>query len=169
MRSARGLSAGAVFAGVAFAALFASVRCADVNRGLGAACIRNADCLSGLCSGQECIAQPTLIDGAIESDSGDNGASEAGTDAEADARVGPPDAGMPPKKDSGHPTADAAKDGAPSKDAGDAAIDSTSPLLDGGDASMNDSSAHDSAVPDATKPMDAKVVDAARDGHSDSG
>ena len=56
----------------------AAVRCADVNRGLGEACIRDEDCLSGVCAGQECVAQPPTFDAAPSSDASTDGAAGDG-------------------------------------------------------------------------------------------
>lgn len=52
--------AGVFLAGLGLVALAASLRCANVDRGLGDACERNEDCLSGVCAGQMCVPQPPV-------------------------------------------------------------------------------------------------------------
>jgi hypothetical protein len=36
--------------------------CADTRRALGEACLKNGDCLSGVCSEQRCAAEPPVLD-----------------------------------------------------------------------------------------------------------
>lgn len=135
----RTLAHGSALASLGALLAVSALRCADVNRGLGEACIRNEDCLSGLCAGQTCVAQPTLFDASTTIDSG----TDASTDAPPDTRV-----------------ADAiAPSDAPSADARVDAKGSGSP-----DARVDGASAADSgATKDAAKP------DAAKDAHATSG
>jgi len=114
--------------------VLASVRCADVNRGLGEACIRDQDCLSGACAGQQCVASPPLFDASAAFDAGSGAVGEAGG---GDAAL---DAGS------------AAEASAPA-DAGHAATDA-------GDAAHAQA---DAAPPDSSPP-DSAHGDAARDG-----
>ena len=61
----------------------AILACAETRRGLGDACLKNDDCLSGVCSGLTCASQPPLLDGSPENvrDAATEGAP---TDATAD-------------------------------------------------------------------------------------
>jgi hypothetical protein len=38
------------------------VQCADNEKGLGAECVKDQDCASGICSGQVCVAAPLTFD-----------------------------------------------------------------------------------------------------------
>jgi len=141
---------GGVLLGLGFAVALATVRCADVNRGLGAACIRDSDCLSGLCEGQQCVALQTVFDGGNAVDAGFD-AGSPGTDAATKK-----DTGAPPKPDAGKPLPDAHV----AHDAGDAAK---------ADASQDGAADGDAAkAPDATD-HDAATLDAAHDAEHDDG
>jgi hypothetical protein len=60
--------------------------CVQTQRALGEDCLKDQDCLSGICSQLRCAAAPPLLDGAIPSTSGDGG-TEATTDAPAEIDV----------------------------------------------------------------------------------
>lgn len=140
----------ALVASLGLIALVASVRCADVTRGLGEPCIRNEDCLSGVCAGQQCVAQPTVFD-ASRPPTADAGADAqtdgAATDGAPGDVVTPMDTSTPPA-DSGH-------------DAGG-----------GHDASMpdatqhHDGSTHDGTASDAAR--DVELKDSAHDAPHDA-
>lgn len=140
---------GAVLAGLGVLVAIVSVRCANVDRGLGQACIRNSDCLSGICAGQECVASPTLFDASTAFDAGvDSGASDSAKESSSGSDTGTP------MKDAGHPQPDARAE------AGDAAVDA---VMDGNhDANMVDASTPDGALSDAG--ADVHHVDAVADG-----
>jgi hypothetical protein len=40
----------------------AGAACAETRRPLGEACIKDDDCLSGVCAAQQCAARPPLLD-----------------------------------------------------------------------------------------------------------
>jgi hypothetical protein len=85
---------------VALAAGLASA-CADERRALGEGCLKDQDCLSGICSQLKCAASPPLLQGAPTSTAGPDaagvpeaGGPEAGPDATPDAAGdAPSDAG----------------------------------------------------------------------------
>jgi hypothetical protein len=146
---------GAVLVGLGLLAAIASVRCADVNRGLGDACIRNSDCLSGVCAGQQCVAAPTLFDASTATDAGVD-ASPA--DGAAEGSKGS-DTGIP-MKDAGH---DAAAD--TGREAGDATGDALTDVNH--DTGVPDGSTKDGAPPEASGDVhagDAHVDGALKDG-----
>jgi hypothetical protein len=84
-RRRRGAAA-ALVARVAFVACacVCVLACTETRRPLGEACLKNGDCLSGVCSGLTCAATPPLLDGAP-----DNAPDAAGVDAEAGAGDAP--------------------------------------------------------------------------------
>ncbi|MBV9945510.1 MAG: hypothetical protein JOZ69_01525 [Myxococcales bacterium] len=71
--------------------------CVETRRALGESCLKNTDCLSGICSQLRCDVLPPLTDTRLISDAaagdgafppplhGDAGVGGAGPDAEADA------------------------------------------------------------------------------------
>jgi hypothetical protein len=63
MISARRLGAAGAFVAVAACAL-ALPACVETRRTLGEDCLKNVDCLSGICSGLRCAAAPPILDGA---------------------------------------------------------------------------------------------------------
>jgi hypothetical protein len=112
--------------GAGVVALLLLLRCANVDRGLGEACERNEDCLSGVCAGQVCIAQPPLLTSlpttdAASSDAGHDGpAADAPVDAPTsgtDTSPPPVDAGMDAPPDTGAAQDGGAKDGTTGTDA----------------------------------------------------
>lgn len=119
-----------VFPVVGVLVLVGLTQCSETQRGLGDQCLRNADCVSGYCAGQQCVAAGNVYDGAAPFEASAVDASDTGTDA------------VTPAKDAGHEAAP------PPKDAGHEASS-------GGDASdagmMHD--AHDDAH-DAKRPAD---------------
>ena len=57
--------------------------CAETRRSLGDDCLKDEDCLSGICAGLKCVAAPPIIDGSTPA--GDSGAPDAaGGDTGAD-------------------------------------------------------------------------------------
>jgi hypothetical protein len=58
------------------------------SRGLGEDCLKDQDCLSGICSQLKCAAAPPLIDGGIPQYTPDTGAPQ-------DSTAPPPDTGAP--------------------------------------------------------------------------
>ena len=133
------------------AALFGATRCTETQRGLGEQCLRAADCTSGFCAGQQCVAQPPLLDGSPSFDSGDAGAVADASDAVSDVRpradtsMPPRDTGAPPKD--GAPPTDSAKDGAGKDGAG---------LVDSGAQDARDAA-------DGARPKDSAADDAPAD------
>ena len=80
-RAARGGGTSAAVA-IAVLALFA---CAETRRPLGEDCLKNGDCLSGVCTGLKCASAPPLLDGAGPDFEG--GVDAAGGDASDAANV----------------------------------------------------------------------------------
>jgi hypothetical protein len=98
--SVRHMAVALSFACCAATALAAG--CAEQKRGIGEQCLKDDDCLSGICAGLQCSAAPPLLDGSP-------GAVDAGGEA------GPGDGSAP---------VDANADASPGQDAGfDAGID----------------------------------------------
>jgi hypothetical protein len=145
----------ALFAGIGTLALLLVVRCTDVSRGLGEACIRDEDCLSGACASQICVAQPPTFDSGStpRTTDADTDATDDASDAmSVDATMVTHDSGMPPH---------------------DAGVDSFVGNHDGGDArgpstDAGDANGHDAIVPDAGRdaasPTDSGASDAPTDG-----
>jgi hypothetical protein len=52
--------------------------CSPSQRALGEECLKDQDCLSGICSQLQCAAEPPLLDGAASAPSADGALSEAG-------------------------------------------------------------------------------------------
>ncbi len=112
-------------AGFGLFGLVASIRCANVDRGLGQPCERNEDCLSGFCAGEVCIAQPPVLTSEPDATVGVDAGQDAATDAPnpvVDAGVdAPPDASPDAPSDAPHDAADAgAHDGGHAHDSGTA-------------------------------------------------
>jgi hypothetical protein len=151
---------GAVLVACGVFGALATVRCADVNRGLGASCIRDSDCQSGLCAGQQCVAQPPLFDGGNAVDAGEDGSpAEAGDDGSPGHDAGPPmkDATTPPK--------DTGVDAKTTSDGGDAASHADGAAVDGAavDGPASDG-AHDDAAAGDAHSGDASMKDGAASG-----
>jgi len=75
-RRRRGAAAAFV---AALAGVLAVAACTENRRTLGEDCLKNGDCLSGVCSALKCAATPPLLDGAP-----DNAPDAAPVDANAD-------------------------------------------------------------------------------------
>lgn len=73
---------------VALCIVGASAACQLTSRGLGEDCLKDQDCLSGICSQLKCAAAPPLIDGGFPQGSEDTGAPQ-------DSTAPPPDTGTP--------------------------------------------------------------------------
>jgi hypothetical protein len=80
------------------AALVITLSCSETRRGPGEDCLKDDDCLSGICSQQHCAAAPPLLDG--EPPVPAEGGPDSAGDAALDAPVAPPEAG-PDVRDSG--------------------------------------------------------------------
>ncbi len=89
------------------AGLVVALGCTETRRGLGDACLKGDDCLSGVCSGQVCVGAPPVASGAATAPVPD-------ASGEDDVFVAPTDAG-----DAAEST-DAAGDAKAIADAGDA-------------------------------------------------
>jgi hypothetical protein len=63
--------------------------CVQTQRALGEDCLKDQDCLSGICSQLQCAAAPPLLDGGVPQGPGAEAGPEAGVDA---AVEGGPDA-----------------------------------------------------------------------------
>jgi hypothetical protein len=85
-------------AAILFGAAVGIVACAETRRSLGEACLKNEDCLSGICSDQQCASAPPLLD--AEAPAIDAAPEAAAVDAAPEAAVdaaAPPEAGEPPE------------------------------------------------------------------------
>jgi hypothetical protein len=138
----------------------ATMRCANVDRVIGQACLRDEDCLSGLCSGQVCIAEPMLLSVLPTTDA------QAGFDAGHDAAPvdAPPDVMMMATPDTGTPMMDTGTPDAPATDG----PTTDGPAMDGAhpDAGMHDGGAHDGAMHDGGEKDGGSEKDAkAKDAH----
>jgi len=159
---------------VASLASLASVRCADVDRGLGGACIRNEDCLSGVCAGQTCVAAPVVFDATDTTSAPDAAADGAPNgDATPDAAATGMDSGPPPPHDSGSVAPDASTDAHSTQDASVASDASDASHLADASGTHDASSAHDAAHDTGSTPHDSgSTMDApakAADASGDSG
>jgi hypothetical protein len=160
---------GLVFAVLAEGALVLAAGCANVDRGLGDPCIRNEDCLSGVCAGQQCVASPALFD-ATPVDTGVDSTTDAPpADAAPDVAPPPADTGQPPH-DSGQPV-----DSGKPHDAGDASHPHDGSAHDGSardgsarDGSARDGSAHDGSARDGAT-HDSTTHDAGTNDAKDGG
>jgi hypothetical protein len=77
-------------AAILFGAAVGIVACAETRRSLGEACLKNEDCLSGICSDQQCASAPPLLDAEAP-------AIDAAPEAAAVDAAAPPEAGEPPE------------------------------------------------------------------------
>jgi hypothetical protein len=75
--------------GVPFVVAFV-LGCTETRRPLGEDCLKDQDCLSGVCSGLRCAAAPTLIEAGPTPDAGNDAPGDAPADVQADS--GPADA-----------------------------------------------------------------------------
>ncbi len=57
--------------------------CMETRRAIGEACLKNDDCLSGICSQLVCVAPPPLLDAQIVADAGPTGAEDATGDLDS--------------------------------------------------------------------------------------
>jgi predicted small secreted protein len=91
-RPRREVAAGAVAAGLLVAWVLAA--CVETRRPLGEDCLKNGDCLSGICSGLRCVAAPPFLDGSPEAtpDAGVGDAAGDATDDATDSAPAPVDA-----------------------------------------------------------------------------
>jgi hypothetical protein len=71
-------------------AAFGIVACAETRRSLGGSCLKDDDCLSGICADQECTSAPPLLD--AEPPATVAADAEPGPEASIDAAP-PPEAG----------------------------------------------------------------------------
>jgi hypothetical protein len=136
---------------LALAACFSA--CAETRFGLGDDCLKDQDCLSGICSGGKCVAAPPIgtvspPDAAPDTSVSEGGGNDAAEGGNGD--TGGADTSGPNDAADGPPAVDARPDSPPRDSAADA------PASDaGGDASGSDA------------PVDAPA-DAAEDGAADA-
>jgi hypothetical protein len=64
-----------------------TTHCSETQRSLGDPCLRNADCLSGYCAGQQCVSAPNVFDGAPPFDATAGDASDASDAGDAAAMM----------------------------------------------------------------------------------
>jgi hypothetical protein len=97
--------------------------CVVSQRALGEDCLKDQDCLSGICSQLQCAAAPPLLDAAAPTSTPDTGAPDTGTPDTGTPDTGAADAFVAPDgpADTGNPDVVAP---------GEAAADSTSPAAD---------------------------------------
>lgn len=81
-RPRREVAAVAIAAGLV--ATWALAACTETRRPLGEDCLKNGDCLSGICSGLRCVATPPFLDGSPEGTPDAGGAGDAGGDGADD-------------------------------------------------------------------------------------
>jgi hypothetical protein len=105
------------FVVVVLVALGAVGACSEAGRSNGDSCLKDEDCLSGICEGQLCVASPTLLLDATTG--GDSSASDA---SEAAAETAPPKDSSPPKEAA---PAEAAAEASPETGSGDATGEAT--------------------------------------------
>jgi hypothetical protein len=80
---ARGHSLGVV---LLVTGLMVSSACTETRRSLGEGCLKDEDCTSGICSGQQCAAAPPLLDTeAPFQDAATDAVTPAGDAGDADA------------------------------------------------------------------------------------
>lgn len=114
------------FVGAFLTVLALAAACSVSRRANGEACLKDEDCVSGICSSQVCVSAPTLLDAAVDAEAGpptvdaSDGATDGATDAPADTGM-VKDSSAP--KDAPHEAADGATDDSASSDSGDAAAD----------------------------------------------
>ena len=137
----------------AFVAL--SPACANVDRGLGEACIRDSDCLSDVCAGQVCVAQPAFFDATPPPVS----SADAGADvASASDAVSTFDASS---------EAGLVSDGASEADA--VTVDASDATVSPPDVNVPETSAVDAHDADPTDVHDTGPIDAPTDTHPKAG
>jgi hypothetical protein len=76
---------------LAFAFAFALAACGETRRPIGDECLRDDDCLSGVCADRVCVSAPSLVTGAESPPPDDSPRIPAGDAAVVDAA--PKDAG----------------------------------------------------------------------------
>jgi hypothetical protein len=124
VRSARRRARTSAFVGSLLLVLALVAACSVSRRNNGEACLKDEDCVSGICAGGVCVAQAPLLDAAVDAEAGPPtiDASDAATDAPADTKMSA-DSGM--TKDSGRDSAN------------EAASDSMTPSEAGGDSTTD--------------------------------
>ena len=139
--------------------------CTDSRFSLGESCLRDEDCLSGVCAQQYCVAAPPLLDGMVNGieDSGDDALQEAAIDSAPTV-----DSSVDVFSDEGTRDVVAEKEAAGGFDATEFVADAPAEAAaDGSDGAPSDapSDAPADAPPDA--PADASVdaqLDSSADG-----
>jgi hypothetical protein len=61
------------------------VACTETRRPLGEDCLKDQDCLSGICSGLKCVAAPPTLEAGPEPDAAADAPSDAPADMGTDA------------------------------------------------------------------------------------
>jgi hypothetical protein len=97
--------------------------CSELRSSLGDNCLKNEDCLSGICSQSHCVASPPLL-GAEGAPTGDSGADSASS---GDGTAPPADAMERPETSTTGPDAPTTEDSATPPDAPPDAIDEGTP------------------------------------------
>jgi hypothetical protein len=84
----------AILAYAVAAAAIVFCACGESRRPIGEECLRDDDCLSGVCAARTCVSAPPLVTGASnpppdeEPRIPDGGSGGAGADAPSDAKTG---------------------------------------------------------------------------------
>lgn len=112
--STRGKARSFMFAAAVVTALGVAAACVPSPRGNGDACLKDQDCLSGICADALCRAAPTLLDAEATADgsladgaTGEAGPGDAAADAPAPSDSGTKEAAV---ADSGRPMGDGSAD-----------------------------------------------------------
>jgi hypothetical protein len=136
-----------LFSGVLIALVATFAACADLRFGLGEECLKDPDCLSGICTGGRCTAAPPIGTVSPVDATPDTSMGEAGGEAAADA------------------TGDTASDTSSPADAADGppAVDANHPDAPDGATPEAGSDASDASGPDAALDATPDAADAADD------
>jgi hypothetical protein len=110
-----------VAASLSVGAIALAGACVQTQRALGEDCLKDQDCLSGICSQLQCAAAPPLLDGAAQAPPGEAGSDDAVADVAVDSS--PPDAPPDAPPESAPPGGDAGDDAAGDDSATDAAVE----------------------------------------------
>jgi hypothetical protein len=114
--SARGKARSFTFAVAVVTVVGVIAACADSPRANGQACIRDQDCLSGVCVQDTCAAAPLLLDAEVEDDGSLDGTTGGDTAVESSV-----DSGTPAAETGAGDTGSASPDSGAASDTGTAA------------------------------------------------
>ena len=110
--SARTAARTFVFVGAFVAVLGVAAACSEARRSNGDSCLKDEDCLSGICAGQVCTAAAPILDATYDADTG-----ATKTDAsEAAADTAPAKDTSTPKEAAAEAASEAASDTGTSSD-----------------------------------------------------